>query len=133
MFVYSFDRSDGPTCSRPICTCGLHVAFGRTRIGAMNDPERNYKYVSALRELITSETICLCLNDGSLLAPMAAKLGAKKVYCIDGNSLTRDLITYYVRHNKLEEEVKVFGDNRDFLSAVESHAKVAINFSLFPI
>ena len=95
----------------------------------MNDPVRNHKYVSALRDLVTSETTCLCLSDGSLLAPLAAKLGAKKVYCIDGNSLTQNLMKDYVKHNKLEDKVEIYGNTKDFLSTIKSQ-KVSQIFTM---
>ncbi|XP_069687860.1 protein arginine N-methyltransferase 7-like isoform X2 [Periplaneta americana] len=98
---------------RPICECGLHVAFGRTRIGAMNDSDRNYKYVSALREYVTSDSICLCLSDGSLLGAMAARLGAKKVYYIDGNTLTRHVVRDYIKHNNLEDRIVILNSVKD--------------------
>jgi hypothetical protein len=48
--LFLFRLEDG-NCEHPICGCGLHVAFGRTRIGAMNDADRNYKYVSVLCDI----------------------------------------------------------------------------------
>lgn len=109
---------------RPVCDCGLHVAFGRTRIGAINDADRNYKYVSALHEYVTSDSICLCLSDGSLLGPLAARLGAKRVYCIDGNSLTRHVIQDYIKHNGLQDRLVVLSNVQDLAPLVETHDKV---------
>ncbi|PSN41744.1 Protein arginine N-methyltransferase 7 [Blattella germanica] len=110
--------------SRPVCSCGLHIAFGRTRIGAMNDEERNHKYVSALRENVTPNTVCLCLGDGSLLGPIASQIGAKKVFCIDGNSLTRDVTKDYIKENNLQDKITLFRSCQDFLSSVEIDEKV---------
>ncbi|XP_021926754.1 protein arginine N-methyltransferase 7 isoform X2 [Zootermopsis nevadensis] len=113
---------------RPVCDCGLHIAFGRTRIGAINDADRNYKYVSALREYVTSDSICLCLSDGSLLGPLAAQLGAKRVYCIDGNTLTRHVIQDYIKHNNLQDKVVVLSSVRDLVALVETHDKITLVF-----
>ncbi|PNF30102.1 hypothetical protein B7P43_G03130 [Cryptotermes secundus] len=115
-------------CEHPICGCGLHVAFGRTRIGAMNDADRNYKYVSVLREYVTSDSICLCLSDGSLLGPLAARLGAKKVYCIDGKALTRHVIQDYIKHNSLQDRMVVLNNIQELEAVVEPHNKITLVF-----
>lgn len=117
-------RIEDQSLQRPLCDCGLHIACGRTRIGAMNDEDRNYKYVSVLREHVTSDSICLCLSDGSLLGPLAARLGAKKVYCIDGNSLTRHVVRDHVRHNNLQDRVVILSSVQDLVSLVGTDDKV---------
>jgi acetone carboxylase gamma subunit len=117
-------RLEDKNCEHPTCSCGLHVAVGRTRIGAMNDADRNSKYVSVLREHVTSDSICLCLSDGSLLGPLAAQLGAKKVYCIDGNSLTRHVIQDYVKHNNLQDRVVILSNVQHLEALMEPHDKV---------
>jgi protein arginine N-methyltransferase 7 len=90
----------------------------------MNDADRNCKYVSVLREYVTSDSICLCLSDGSLLGPLVARLGAKKVYCIDGNSLTRHIIQDYIKHNSLQDRMVVLSNVQDLEALVEPHDKV---------
>jgi protein arginine N-methyltransferase 7 len=117
-------RLEDRNYEHPTCGCGLHVAFGRTRVGAMNDADRNYKYVSVLREYVTSDSICLCLSDGSLLGPLAARLGAKKVYCVDGNSLTRHVIQGYIQHNSLQDRMVVLSNIQDLEALVDPHDKV---------
>jgi len=117
-------RIEDQSLHRPLCDCGLHIACARTRIGAMNDEERNYKYVSVLREHVASDSICLCLSEGSLLGPLAARLGAKKVYCIDGNSLTRHVVQDYVRHNNLQDRVVILSSVQDLVSLVGTDDKV---------
>jgi protein arginine N-methyltransferase 7 len=117
-------RLEDKIYEHPTCGCGLHVAFGRTRIGAMNDADRNSKYVSALHEHVTSESICLCLSDGSLLGPLAARLGAKKVYCIDGNSLTRHVIQDCIDHNNLQDRMVILSSIQDLDALMEPHDKV---------
>ncbi|KAK7873770.1 hypothetical protein R5R35_005767 [Gryllus longicercus] len=90
---------------RPLCDCGLHAGFSRTRIGAMNDSERIRKYIAALEPLITDESSCLCLSEGTLLGLVAAKLGARKVYCIESNVLAKRALEEFIRHNYLQEKV----------------------------
>lgn len=123
-YLLSLFRCGDQKYKRPICDCGSHIAFGRTRIGAINDADRNYKYVCALHEYVTSDTICLCLSDGSLLGPLAAQLGAKRVYCIDGNTLTRYVIQDYIKHNNLQDRVVILTSVRDLVALVGTHDKV---------
>jgi hypothetical protein len=123
MHVFMFRLQD-KHYEHPVCSCGLHVAVGRTRIGAMNDADRNSKYVSVLREHVTSDSVCLCLSDGSLLGPLAACLGAKRVYCVDSNSLTRHVIQDYIEHHSLQDRMVVLSKIHDLEALMEPHDKV---------
>ncbi|XP_076657785.1 arginine methyltransferase 7 isoform X2 [Halictus rubicundus] len=96
-----------PDSERPICSCGVHVAYCRTRIGQLNDQKRNEKYIRALEEKVTSDTVCLCLSDGCLLSLAAIKLGAKKVFILETNFLSRKSIEMFVKSNELSEKVRI--------------------------
>ena len=85
----------------PICECGLHVTFSRTRIGQMNDSRRNKKYLSLLEKHISDESCVLILSDGFYLGLVAAKLGAKKIYFIETNQLSRRILLNFIEHNSL--------------------------------
>lgn len=91
----------------PICTCGAHMVLSRTRIGMLNDLQRHSRYLTSLKQLITSDSICLCLDDASFLPLIAAKLGAKKVYTTQPRASCRQVINSYVTTNKLQDQVKV--------------------------
>ncbi|KAG7187839.1 hypothetical protein KM043_016875 [Ampulex compressa] len=96
-----------PDCTRPICNCGIHVAYSRTRIGQLNDDSRNEKYIKALRKKITPNTVCLCLSDGSLLGFMALKLGARKIFILETNFLSRNTMKTFVKANNLSTKVEI--------------------------
>lgn len=50
-----------------------------SRIGMLNDPLRQERYLSALKGKIKDNSIVLSIGDCSLLPLIAASLGAKKV------------------------------------------------------
>ncbi|XP_043257673.1 protein arginine N-methyltransferase 7 isoform X1 [Colletes gigas] len=99
--------SEIPDCKRPICSCGVHVAYCRTRIGQLNDEKRNEKYIKALEEKVTSETVCLCLSDSCLLSLAAIKLGAKKIFILETNFLSRKCTEMFIKANELSEKVHI--------------------------
>lgn len=107
-----------PDCPRPVCNCCAHVAYSRTRIGQLNDADRNQKYVQALRKRITSNSVCLCFSDGCLLALVAARLGAK-VFLLEQNFLSRKTMEMFVQTNGLSEQVKIIESVDDLPEARE--------------
>ncbi|XP_014600290.1 PREDICTED: protein arginine N-methyltransferase 7 [Polistes canadensis] len=111
-YCFWFDIKNDPildirNCDRPICTCITHIAYCRTRIGQLNDKERNSKYIKALSKKIHSNSVCLCLSDGCLLGLAAAQLGAKKVYVLETNMLSRRTIEKFIKTNNLKEKVEI--------------------------
>ncbi|KAK7114180.1 hypothetical protein V1264_000285 [Littorina saxatilis] len=92
---------------RPVCECGLHIALSRQRLAMLGDPVRNNTYLTVLTKHITSSSVCLCISDGSLLSLMAAKLGAKKVFALEGNLLCARVIRNIVKENKLEDRIVI--------------------------
>lgn len=99
--------NEAPDCERPVCSCNVHVAYCRTRIGQLNDYARNKKYIKALEKKITSDTVCLCLSDGCLLGLAAVQLGAKKIFILETNFLSRKCIEMFVKTNELSEKVEI--------------------------
>ncbi|XP_060604526.1 protein arginine N-methyltransferase 7-like [Ruditapes philippinarum] len=92
---------------RPICRCGAHISYGRTRMGMINDPDRNKIFIDVLKKNISEESTCLCISDGSLLPLIAARLGAKHVYTIETNHMCKRVIKEFIKHNKLQDSVTV--------------------------
>lgn len=90
-----------------MCSCNVHVAYCRTRIGQLNDYTRNEKYIKVLEEKITPDTVCLCLSDGCLLGLAAIKLGAKKIFVLETNFLSKKCIEMFVKKNELSEKVEI--------------------------
>lgn len=101
-----------------MCDCNAHIAYSRTRIGQLNDMIRNKKYIQALRKKITSNSVCLCLSDGCLLALAAAKMGAK-VFLLEQNSLSQKTMEMFIRTNGLSEQIRIVKSVDDLPGASE--------------
>lgn len=102
---------DVPECPRPICSCDMHIAYSRTRIGQLNDKVRNNKYIQALRNV--KKDVCLCFSDGCLLGLALAKSGSK-VFLLEQNFLSRKTMEKFVEANDISERV-TFIDSIDDL------------------
>lgn len=101
-----------------MCDCNAHIAYSRTRIGQLNDMSRNKKYIQALRKKITSNSVCLCLSDGCLLALAIARMGGK-VFLLEQNSLSRRTMKMFVRTNELSEQIRIVKSIDDIPDASE--------------
>lgn len=89
----------------PICECGLHIAFSRTRIGQLNDSKRNKKMLRIFEEHINKDSSVLFLSDGFHYGLVASKLGANKLYFLDTNLLSRRVLKEFIDYNKIENAV----------------------------
>lgn len=87
---------------RYTCNCSFHIANCRSRIGQLNQSLRNKKYLRILEEEISNQSVVLSLSDGSLLGLSTAKMGAKKVICLEAHRFSREVIESYMKSNKLE-------------------------------
>lgn len=87
---------------QPLCDCGFHNAYSRTRAGQLNDNRRNKKYLQKLEEEIGKDSVVLVLSDGSLLGLATSKLGAKQVYCLESNRYSSKVLQSYVEKNQLK-------------------------------
>ncbi|XP_014204055.1 protein arginine N-methyltransferase 7 [Copidosoma floridanum] len=109
---YSFwfslnNTSKNENLKRPICECYTHLALSRTRIGQWNDEKRNNKFLEAISKKINPDSVCLCFTDTSLLGLSIAKMGVKKVYLYEINSLSCKTIKMYVKKNNLADKVTI--------------------------
>ncbi|NXG10222.1 ANM7 methyltransferase, partial [Sakesphorus luctuosus] len=101
----------------PVCRCHAHLLWNRPRFGELNDQNRTQQYIKALRKVVSTDTVCLCVSDGSLLPVLAHCLGAKQVqYFI----LVSDLCNLF-KANHLEDKIKVIEARPELLKA--SHFK----------
>nr|XP_033328864.1 protein arginine N-methyltransferase 7-like isoform X1 [Megalopta genalis]XP_033328865.1 protein arginine N-methyltransferase 7-like isoform X2 [Megalopta genalis] len=103
----------------PVCSCGIHIAYSRTRMGQLNDQRRNEKYIRALEKRITPKTVCLCLSDGCLLGLAAIKLGAKKVFILETKVHSRQCMEKFITFNNLSEKVQIIESADDLPSEKE--------------
>lgn len=92
---------------RPVCTCGVHHTYGRTRLGMINDTERNQIYIKELKKVITKNTHCLSISDGSLLPFIAARLGAYKVYVLEPHESACHILQSFVEYNHLDDVITI--------------------------
>lgn len=97
---------------RPLCTCGFHLAYSRTRIGQMNETTRTKKFLKIFENEISDQSVVLFVSDGSLIGLALAALNAKHVYYLDANSYSRKVIEKYVKFNKLVN-VTLVADHAD--------------------
>jgi len=103
----------------PTCLCGAHIACSRPRLGMINDTYRNDKYIQSLQKVVTPDTICLSISDGSLVPLLAALLGAKKVYTIETEPVSKRMIENFVQHNNLQDKVKVIGKRPEDVTSAD--------------
>ncbi|NXC18476.1 ANM7 methyltransferase, partial [Corythaeola cristata] len=65
----------------PVCRCQAHLLWNRPRFGELNDQNRTRQYIKSLMKVLKTDSVCLCISDGSLLPVLAHYLGAKQVQC----------------------------------------------------
>lgn len=92
-------------CIRPMCTCGFHMAFSRTRIGQMNQSSRLKKLQKIFDKVVDEQSTVLFISEGSLLGPMLATLKVKYVYILDSNKYSRRVLQKYIEFNRLNNVV----------------------------
>ncbi|XP_041883390.1 protein arginine N-methyltransferase 7 isoform X2 [Corvus kubaryi] len=68
----------------PVCRCHAHLLWNRARFGELNDQNRTRQYIKALRKVLKTDSVCLCISDGSLLPVLAHCLGAKQISVLVG-------------------------------------------------
>lgn len=85
---------------RPLCSCGFHLAYSRTRIGQMNHSQRLKKFQKILDHAIDPNSTVLFVSDGSLLGITIAALKVKHVYYIDANKYSRRVLEKYIEFNQ---------------------------------
>ncbi|XP_059614416.1 protein arginine N-methyltransferase 7 [Phlebotomus argentipes] len=88
------------TLAPPFCTCGLHVACSRSRIGQLNDHQRNKKFLRMLESLPSNATV-LTIGDGSLLGLATAKI-ARTIFYLNFNYFSEKITRLYVKANELQ-------------------------------
>ncbi|NXM70543.1 ANM7 methyltransferase, partial [Serilophus lunatus] len=90
----------------PVCRCHAHLLWNRPRFGELNDQTRTRRYIEALRKVLNTDSVCLCISDGSLLPVLAHYLGAKKVqYIIPYFRYLHFILVFKANH--LEDKIKI--------------------------
>lgn len=97
----SEDDDQGTIGKRPLCTCGFHLAFSRTRIGQMNHSLRLKKFQKIFDKVLDQDSTVLFISEGSLLGLLIAALKVKSVYVLDSNKYSRRVLEKYIEFNEL--------------------------------
>ncbi|XP_020717845.1 protein arginine N-methyltransferase 7 isoform X2 [Ceratitis capitata] len=87
---------------RHACTCNLHLAYPRSRIGQLNQAVRNKRYLNYLEQNLSKESQLLCLGDGCVLGLAAAKMGVASVILCENHVFSKRFMESIVDSNKLE-------------------------------
>ncbi|XP_067642449.1 protein arginine N-methyltransferase 7 [Eurosta solidaginis] len=74
---------------RHSCTCNLHVAYSRSRIGQMNQSVRSKRYLNYLEQNLTKDSRVLCLGDCCILGLAIAKMGVASVLLCETQVFSR--------------------------------------------
>ncbi|NWR15933.1 ANM7 methyltransferase, partial [Emberiza fucata] len=90
----------------PVCRCRAHLLWNRPRFGELNDQSRTRQYIKSLRKVLKTDSVCLCISDGSLLPVLAHYLGAKQVqyFVLFFRSLHFSL---FFKANNIEDKIKI--------------------------
>ncbi|NXM26380.1 ANM7 methyltransferase, partial [Oxyruncus cristatus] len=104
----------------PVCRCHAHLLWNRARFGELNDQHRTCHYIKALRRVLNTDSVCLCISDGSLLPVLAHYLGAKQVqYFILFFRFLHFILFFEANH--LEDKIKIIEARPELLKP--SHFK----------
>lgn len=93
--------------SRPCCTCQAHLVWTRPRFGELNDRRRTGSYVAALRSVLSEDSVCLSVSDGSLLPVFAHMLGAKKVFSLENSRMSKQVIEEVLEANSMKGGIEL--------------------------
>ncbi|XP_062356010.1 protein arginine N-methyltransferase 7 isoform X2 [Cinclus cinclus] len=91
----------------PVCRCRAHLLWNRPRFGELNDQSRTRQYISSLRKVLKTDSVCLCISDGSLLPVLAHYLGAKQVFTLENSGVSCSVMEKFLKANHLEDKIKI--------------------------
>ncbi|NXS74949.1 ANM7 methyltransferase, partial [Pandion haliaetus] len=103
----------------PVCRCQAHLLWNRPRFGALNDQNRTRQYIKSLTKVLKTDSVCLCISDGSLLPVLAHYLGAKQVeyFFLVFWSLHFNLLFLFFKANHLEDKIKIIEARPELLTS----------------
>ncbi|XP_061863384.1 protein arginine N-methyltransferase 7 isoform X4 [Colius striatus] len=100
----------------PVCRCQAHLLWNRPRFGELNDQNRTRQYIKSLMKVLKTDSVCLCISDGSLLPVLAHYLGAKQVFTLENSSVSCSVMEKFFRANKLEDKIKIIEARPELLT-----------------
>lgn len=95
------DNEQEAVQERPMCTCGFHLAFSRTRMGQMNQSLRLKKFQKIFDRTLDKQSTVFFISEGSLLGLLIAASKVKHVYILDYNKYSRRVLQKYIEFNHL--------------------------------
>uniref|UniRef100_A0A8C5K4Q5 Protein arginine N-methyltransferase n=1 Tax=Jaculus jaculus TaxID=51337 RepID=A0A8C5K4Q5_JACJA len=104
---------------RPVCDCQAHLLWNRPRFGEINDQDRTDQYAQALRTVLTADSVCLCVSDGSLLSMLAHHFGAEQVL---GTCLSLSSMRIF-KANHLEDKISIIEKRPESLTSADLEGK----------
>ncbi|XP_074142463.1 protein arginine N-methyltransferase 7 isoform X2 [Sminthopsis crassicaudata] len=105
---------------RPVCECQAHLLWNRPRFGELNDHKRTEQYIQALKKVLKTDSICLCISDGSLLPILAHCVGAEQVIA-HFYFLLRPFIIFskIFKANGLEDTITIIEKRPELLTSAD--------------
>ncbi|XP_066183918.1 protein arginine N-methyltransferase 7 isoform X1 [Sylvia atricapilla] len=101
------EHEAGVFVESPVCRCRAHLVWNRSRFGELNDQNRTCQYIKSLRRILKTDSVCLCISDGSLLPVLAHSLGAKQVFTLENSDVSCSAMEKFFKANNLEDKIKI--------------------------
>ncbi|XP_009862795.1 PREDICTED: protein arginine N-methyltransferase 7 isoform X2 [Apaloderma vittatum] len=101
----------------PVCRCQAHLLWNRPRFGQLNDQNRTHRYIKSLMKVLETDSVCLCISDGSLLPMLAHYLGAKQVFTLENSAVSCSVMEKFFKANHLEDKIKIIETRPELLTA----------------
>ncbi|XP_075621960.1 protein arginine N-methyltransferase 7 isoform X2 [Balearica regulorum gibbericeps] len=101
----------------PVCRCQAHLLWNRPRFGELNDQNRTQQYVKSLMKVLKTDSVCLCISDGSLLPVLAHYLGAKQVFTLENSAVSCSVMEKFFKANHLEDKIKIIEARPELLTS----------------
>ncbi|XP_009319079.1 PREDICTED: protein arginine N-methyltransferase 7 [Pygoscelis adeliae] len=101
----------------PVCRCQAHLLWNRPRFGELNDQNRTRQYIESLMKVLKTDSVCLCISDGSLLPVLAHYLGAKQVFTLENSAVSCSVMGKFFKANHLEDKIKIIEARPELLTS----------------
>ncbi|KAL5466844.1 hypothetical protein EMCRGX_G030995 [Ephydatia muelleri] len=96
-------RSLSPSVvERPVCTCGVHTSWSKTRISLSNNHSKHTLYLEAMKEAVSKATTVVCVSEGSMLPWLLARASLpflKKIVVMETSSHSARLMRELLKEN----------------------------------
>lgn len=104
---FGVSKEDGSSLApnvvdRPVCTCGVHTSWSKSRIFLSNDYSKHSLYLGAMKEAVSRATTVACISDGSMLPWLLARAGLpllKKIVVMETSSHSAKLMKELLKEN----------------------------------